>query len=307
MKQSVFKTKDFKESLNLYLIALPVIVLIIVFCYIPMYGVIIAFQDYVPGRSMFSLDDSVEWVGLQHFRDFISGPYFFRLLRNTLWLSFLNITFGFWIPIVFALLLDQVRQLRVKKIIQTSSYMPYFISTVVVAGMAISFLDTDGIANQLRALFGQEAYVFLNDKDSFALIYTIINIWKSFGFASILYISTLNSISLELYEAADIDGANRFQKILHISMPGLKNIIAINLILSVGGILASNSDLILLLYKPATYETADVIGTYIYRVGINDGQFSYTTAVGLFTAAIGFILTFVANKISSKVADFSLW
>lgn len=307
MKKRKYTKEDIKESITLYLIASPLIIMVFVFCYLTMYGIVIAFQDYVPGRPILSFDGSIEWVGLEHFIHFIEGNYFGRLIRNTIVLNVLNLIFGFWTPIVFALLLNELKCLKYKKTIQTVSYMPYFISTVIVAGMAISVLEKEGLINQVLALLGMEPISFLYIPNAFPAIYTAINVWKSFGFSNILYLSTLSSISPELYESADIDGAGRMQKMLHISLPGMKNIIAISLIMSMGGILSANSELILLLYNPSIYSTADVIGTYTYRLGILGGQFSYTTAVGLFMSLIGFIMTVVANKISSKVADYSLW
>lgn len=294
-----------KENLQIYGIMLPTLLLILVFCYVPLYGLVIAFQDYVPGISFFGED--VTWVGLKWFQKFISGHYFARLIRNTLVLSGLNLLFGFTAPILFALLLDQIRRAGFKKLVQTASYMPYFISTVVVAGMVISFIDTDGIVTNLLTQFGMEKKNYIVDPGAFPWVYTITNVWKSFGFGSILYCSIISSIDPGLYEAAKLDGANRGQQVWHVTLPGLKSVIAINLITTVGAILSTNTELVLLLYKPATYDVADVIGTYTYRLGILEGQYSYTTAAGLFTAAIGFLFTWLANKISNKLTGFGLW
>lgn len=294
-----------KENLVIYGMMLPTLLLILLFCYFPMYGLIIAFQDYVPGAAFLGPD--VEWVGLKWFVKFVSGHYFSRLIRNTLILSGLNLIFGFTAPIFFALLLDQIRRKRFKKFIQTASYMPYFISTVVVAGMVISFIDVDGIITQLLTVFGMEQQNYNVNPAAFPWVYTITNIWKNFGFNSILYCSIISSIDPGLYEAAKLDGANRWQQVWHVTLPGLKGVIAINLIMAVGAVLSANTDLVLLLYNSATYDVADVIGTYTYRMGILDGQYSYTTAAGLFTSLIGFILTFAANKISDKLTGYGLW
>lgn len=297
-----------RESGELYLIMLPVLVMIFIFFYMPMFGVVIAFQDYVPGDPFFAFDGSTKWVGLQHFKTFFSSIYFPRLLKNTLTLSLMNLAFGFWVPIAFALLLNEVTHLRYKKLVQTASYMPYFISTVVVAGMVISFIDQGGlISNFLSAVFGLPNQNWRDQAPAFPAIYTITNVWKGFGFGSILYISSITSIDQSQYESARIDGANRGQQCWYITLPGIKNIIAINLILAIGGILGTNSDLILLLYSPATYDVADVIGTYTYRIGIEGGQYSYTTAAGLFMSVIGFVLTYIANKVSDKLTGFGLW
>ena len=294
-----------KENLQIYALMLPSLILILIFCYYPLYGIIIAFQDYVPGSSFFGAD--VTWVGLKWFQKFIESHYFLRLLKNTLVLSVLQLIFGFTAPILFALLIDQIQRLRFKKFVQTVSYMPYFISAVVVAGMVISFIDTDGIITNLLTVLGMERKNYNVDSGAFPLIYTITNVWKSFGFGSILYCSIISSIDPGLYEAAKMDGAHRGQQVWHITLPGLKSVIAIQLINAVGAILSSNTDLILLLYTPATYDVADVVGTYSYRLGILEGQYSYTTAVGLFASMIGFILTYTANKISNKLTGYGLW
>lgn len=294
-----------KENIQIYGMMLPTLLLILIFCYIPMYGLIIAFQDYVPGSAF--LGPEVKWVGLKWFQKFISGHYFSRLIRNTLVLSGLNLLFGFTAQILFALLLDQLRHQKFKKFVQTASYMPYFISTVVVAGMVISFIDVDGLITNVLVHFGMAGKNYHVEPGAFPWVYTITNVWKGFGFASILYCSIISSIDPGLYEAAKLDGANRWQQVWHVTLPGLKAVIAINLITTVGAILATNTELILLLYTPATYDVADVIGTYTYRLGILEGQYSYTTAAGLFTAIIGFGFTYAANKISNKLTGYGLW
>lgn len=294
-----------RDNLENYSMLIPVLVWIFVFCYIPMYGVVIAFQNYAPGSPFIGPD--VKWVGFKHFTKFISGKYFPRLIRNTLVLNGLHLLFGFTLPIIFAVLVNEVKNMKFKKTVQTASYLPYFISNVVVAGMVISFVDTGGLINQLLIALGGEAQNIRSDPDAFPALYTVTNVWKGFGFGSILYFSTLSAIDPALYESARIDGAGRIRQMWYITLPGLKNVIAIQLIMQVGSILSTNSDLILLLYNSATYETADVIGTYIYRLGIEGGQFSYTSAVGLFMSIIGFILTWLANKVSNKVADYGLW
>ena len=293
------------EMLQYYSLLIPVLTLIFVFCYIPMYGIVIAFQDYLPGSPF--IGEGVRWVGLKYFERFIGGEYFTRLIRNTLVLSGLNLAFGFSVPILFALLMDQIKTTWLKKTIQTASYMPYFISSVVVAGMVISFIDTDGLVMQLLSVFGVPKQNLRINSGAFPWIYTVTNVWKSFGFGSILYFSTISSIDPGQYEAARIDGANRWMQVWHITLPGLRNIIAINLIMAIGGILNANSELILLMYTPATYDVADVIGTYTYRMGIEGGQYSYTTAAGLFMSLIGFALTFAANKVSNRLTGYGLW
>ena len=296
-----------KEQMQLMLIMLPTFVLIFIFCYIPLYGILIAFQDYVPGTSILAFDGSVKWVGFKHFVDFIGSRTFPRLIRNTLVLSGLNLLFGFTTPIIFALILNEVKARGFKKVVQTASYLPYFISTVVVAGMVLSFIDTNGIINVVRKSLGLSVKAFSMDPKAFPVIYTITNVWKSFGWDSILYLSAMSSIDVNLYEAARLDGANRGQQMWHITLPAIKPTIMLLLIFAIGGVLGTNTDLILLLYNPATYDTADVIGTYVYRDSLLGGRFSFGTAVSLFTSVLNFTLVFIANTVSRKVAEYSLW
>ena len=295
------------ENLELYSIMLPVLAMIFIFCYIPMYGIVIAFQKYVPGRPFLSFDGSTKWVGLKYFTDFINGKYFGRLMGNTIKLSLYNLVFGFPIPIIFALLLNEIHSVRCRKFFQTASYLPYFISMVVVAGLVVSFLETNGLINNIIVALGGERSALRTNKKLFPLIYTITNIWKSFGFNSILYMSAITAIDTSLYESAKLDGATRMEQIWYITLPSIRPTIAIMLIMAVGGIMNSNTDLILLLYTSATYETADVIGTYIYRVGIQGGKFSQTAAIGLFATIVNFFLVFIANQLSNKISGTGLW
>lgn len=199
------------------------------------------------------------------------------------------------------------RRNRFKKIVQTASYLPYFISTVIVAGMVLSFIDTNGIINVIRKSLGLAGKAYSMDPKAFPVIYTITNIWKSFGWDSILYLSAMSSIDMNLYEAARLDGANRGQQMWNITLPAIKPTVMLLLIFAIGGVLGSNTELILLLYNPATYETADVIGTYVYRDSLLGGRFSFGTAVSLFTSVLNFALIFLANTVSRKVADYSMW
>lgn len=294
-----------KESKELYLMMLPVLVLIFVLSYLPLYGMLIAFQDYFPGAPI--LSERTKWVGLKYFKQFIEGRYFGRLLKNTLYLSFLNLVFGFPIPIIFSLLLNEVKNVKFKKFAQTASYLPYFISMVVVAGIVLSFIGTDGIINDIRGLFGKEPVAYNVSTSAFPVIYTVTNIWKTFGWNSILYLSSMSSIDTALYESARIDGANRLQRAIYITLPGIMPTIAIMFIMGVGGIMASNTDLILLLYNPTIYETSDVFGTYIYRDGITNGNFSLNSAVGIISSTINFLLIFIANKLSVKCTGNGMW
>lgn len=298
---------ELKENVQLYSMLLPLMILLFIFCYLPMWGIVISFQDFAAGSPLFALDGSVKWVGLKHIKRFIGSIYFKRLLGNTIRLSLLELMFGFSMPIIFALLLNEVRHVRYKKIVQTASYMPYFISLVVTAGMVLSFLEIGGIINNMLSALGVQQREWIAYPEAYPYIYTATGIWKSFGFKSILYFSTISAIDPVLYESAKIDGANRWKQIWHITLPGIKYIIAIQLILNVGNILDSNTNLALLLYRPSTYSTADVIGTYVYREGIFGGKYSYTTAIGLFMSVIGFIITYITNRISNKLTGYGMW
>lgn len=304
------RTRIIKENIELWSFAIPAIVLIGIFSYVPMYGIVIGFQNYAPGSPFIVWSDilgGVQWVGLTHFKDFIAGEYFVRIVSNSIRLSLLNLAFGFWLPIIFALVLNEIRHLRFKKFVQTASYLPYFISMVVVAGMAKSFVQPTGIINIILGYFGVGAKNWMDDPKKFPMIYTLINVWKGFGFGSVLYFSTMSAIDPSLYESVRIDGGNRWHQCWHITLPGLKSIIAIQFILALGGILGANADLIILIYSPLTYSSADVIGSYTYRMGIENAKYSYTTAVGLFMSAIAFTLTFIANRISNWLTGFGLW
>ncbi len=294
------------DGWQLYTLMIPAAVLVILFSYIPLYGVIIAFQDYKLGDP-FPAVSGVEWVGFKHFLSYIESKFFARTMINTIRLSLMNLLFGFTTPIIFALLLNEVRNARYKKFVQTVSYLPYFISMVVVAGMVLSFLEINGLINNLLSLFGVSPREYIIYPECYPWIYTFTNVWKSFGFASILYFSTISGIDPALYESARIDGANRWQQMLHITLPSILYIIAVQLVMQMGQILNTNTDLALLLYRSSTYSTSDTIGTYIYRIGIQGGKYSYTAAVGLFMSVIGFALTFITNRISNRLTGYGLW
>lgn len=295
-----------KEDWQIYSFMIPAAILIILFSYIPMYGLVMAFQNYRAGSNIFDLVNA-KWVGLKYFKQYVTSIYFGRTFTNTLRLSVLNLIFGFTMPILFALLLNEVRNLRLKKTVQTISYLPHFISTVVVAGMVISFTDMNGLVNNLIGVFGIPPQEWLVKAENFPAIYTFTNVWKGFGFGSILYFSTLSSIDQQMYEAARIDGANRWQQMIYITLPSLAFIIAVQLVMQTGKMLQSNRDLILLLYRSSNATMSDTIGTYVYRQGIVGGKYSLATAVGLFSSLISLALTIITNKISNKVSGYGLW
>ena len=294
---------DLQRNYQAYLMVLPSIVLIFIFCYIPMYGVLMAFENYRPQLGVLGS----EWVGLYHFKDFFTSPHSLNVLRNTVVISVYSLLIGFPFPIILALLLNEVRCQAYKRTVQTISYMPYFISNVVICGMLKSFLAYDGLFNQIGAVFGMAPKSFLSNPALFPSVIVFSDLWQSIGWNSIIYMAALAGIDPDLYEAAHIDGCGRLRQIWHITLPGIVPTMVTLLILSIGGLLSANSDKILLLYSPLTYETGDVIGTFVYRRGIKGGDFSYSTAVSLFQTVINFLLLIFANWFSNKTTETSLW
>ncbi len=294
---------DFKRNKIKYLMVVPILILLIVFCYKPMYGILIAFKRYRPSLGIMES----KWVGLKYFRQFFRDPYCWRLFRNTLSISFLNLLFGFPAPIIFALLLNEVRVKKFKKTVQTISYMPHFISMVVVCGMITSFCASDGLFNNIIELFGGERSNLLMNKNLFYPIYIVSDIWKNLGWDSIIYLAALSGIDQEQYEAAKIDGANRLQQMFHITLPGIMPTVSMLLVLRIGSLLSVGYEKIILLYQPTTYEVADVISSYVYRRGLQSGEFSYGTAVGLFNSIVNIILLLTANKVSKKMGQSGLF
>jgi putative aldouronate transport system permease protein len=295
--------KEFHKGKYVYLMLLPVILYYVIFQYWPMIGVVIGFQNYIPGLGFFESP----WIGFKHFTDFFHSFYFWRLIKNTFILNFWLLIFGFPAPIILALLLNEVRHSWFKRTVQTVTYIPHFISMVVIVGIIKDFTATDGMINQLRELLGRDTITFLQIPEYFRSIYVSSDIWQSIGWSSIIYFAALSAVDPNLYEAAEMDGAGRFRKMWHITLPAIKPTIVILLILTIGNLLSSGFEKILLLYQPLTYETADVISTYVYRKGIEDSSFSFATAVGLFNTVVNFILLIIANTISKKVSDNSLW
>lgn len=295
--------KRLKKDRYLYLIFFVPFTYYFIFKYLPIYGVIIAFKDYKVADGIWGS----EWVGLEYFREFLSNPYAWKLIRNTLLLNFYSIIFGFPMPIVLALLLNELRQPRFKRFVQTVSYLPHFISIVVVAGMVVNFLATDGVFNQVLQAFGIDPFPWLMKPEWFRPIYVVSGIWQHTGWSSIIYLAALSAIDPQLYEAAIIDGANRWQQMLNVTLPGILPVVTIMLLLTLGRIMVVGFEKILLLYTGATYETADVLQTYIYRRGIEGADFSFAAAVGVFQALIGLLFVVTANAVSRRVSETSLW
>ena len=294
-----------QNNLIYYALMFVPLLLIFIFNYLPMFGIIISFQDYSAGRPF--LGAGVKWVGLKWFRKFVTSFYFPRILRNTLIINTLHLFMGFWVPIVFALAVNEIRNDKFRKITQTISYMPHFISTVIVATMVLSFIASDGIITKFAAVFGLDTSGLNANPRAFKWIYVLTSVWKSFGWSSILYLSTITSIDPTLYEAAEVDGCGRVKRIWHITIPHMLPLIMIQLIRSIGGMLGSNTDMILLLYNEAVYSHADVIGTFVYRETLLGGKYSYGTASGLLMSIMSFILVWCANTVSRKTTDFSMW
>ena len=283
--------------------ALPVLAYYIIFHYGPMYGVIIAFKNFSPGRGILGSS----WVGFQWFKDFFSSYYFGRLLRNTVLINVLNLIFSFPAPIILALLLNELRHERFKKTVQTVSYLPHFISLVVICGMIHDFTARDGIINDIVEWFGGERKTMLLEPGLFRPIYIISGSGQNGGSDSIIYLAALSGIDQELYEAAVIDGANRWKQTLHITLPGILPTIVILLIMRIGAMMNVGHEKIILLYNSNIYETADVISTFVYRKGLSQANYSYSAAVGLFNSIVNFVLIILANWFSRKATEISLW
>lgn len=298
------KVKFNRDQKMLYLILLPFIIWYAVFMFKPMYGMIIAFKDY----SLFRGISGSEWVGLKNFKDFLTSPEFYVTLKNTLMLNVYSLLLEFPFAILLALMLNEVKNKYFKTIVQTASFIPYFIAIVVATGITINILSpSTGVVNVFLEKLGFERVYFLAKPEFFRGIFTGLNMWKTAGFNAVIYLAALTTVDEQLYEAAKIDGANKFQQLRHITIPAIIPTIVVMLVLKVGSMLNVAFETVLLLYQPATYETADVISTYVYRTGMLMQDFGLATAVGLFNAVVGFILVYSANRWSKKVTQSSLW
>ena len=286
-----------------YVLILPILVYLALFCYKPMYGLVIAFKNYKPARGIWGS----KWVGFTWFETFFKDPYFFRLLRNTFRLSAYSILFGFPAPIILALLLNEVSNNKFKRTVQTITYMPYFISLVVACSIIKIYCQADGLFSQIGQFFGAPAQNLLIDPDKFTPIYVISGIWQNIGWNSIIYLAALSGIDQEQYEAARIDGANRFQQVLHVTIPGILPTIMILFIMRMGSILNVGYEKILLLYTDATFETADVFSTYTYRMGLQSQKYSLSTAVGLFNTMVNIVFLLFTNWLSNKTTESGLF
>lgn len=300
--------KDMKKNYGAYLIFIPVAIYYIMFAYKPMYGILIAFKNYSPMKGIIG-SPWADMNGLAHFISFFKSYYFVRVLKNTLVISFSTLLITFPAPIILALLLNEVRNKKFKKTIQTISYMPHFISLVVICSMIRLFVSDTGFITNILASFGlaDGNISLLVSEANFVPIYVISALWQTIGWSAIIYISALSGIDQELYEAARIDGANRWKQTWHITLPGLMATIIMLLILRVGQVMNVGHEKVMLLYNEEIYTTADVISTYVFRKGLLEYNWSFSTAVGLFNSFINFALVMIANKISKKTTDMGLW
>jgi putative aldouronate transport system permease protein len=292
-----------RRDWQLYSLAVLPVVFFLIFRYLPMIGNVIAFRRFEPGGSIFG----EEWVGLHYVQLFLTDPTFWSVFTNTLALGALTLAFLFPLPIVLALLLNEVHTRAFKRIVQSVSYLPHFLSIVVVAGILFQFLSVDGAMNQFVRATGHDPIPFLQRPEWFRTIYVSSEVWQTVGWGTILYLAALTTIDHHLYEAARIDGANRWQQTWHVTLPAIRPTIMTLLILNIGTFMAVGFEKILLIYNPLTYPTADVITTYLYRVGVVSNSFSYAAAIGLFEGLIGLILITSANLISRRTVGASLW
>lgn len=295
--------KDIRNNRLLYVMLIPVLLYFAVFHYFPMYGASIAFKDFSPRLGIMGSP----WVGWEHFESFFNGIYFWRVVKNTLLISFYELLFGFPAPIILALLLNEVRRTVFKRTVQTITYMPHFISLVVVCGIIKEFTMSDGLINDLLSLLGWERVSLLLEAEYFRTLFVTSGIWQNIGWGTIIYLAALAGIDQEQYEAARIDGASRWKQMLHVTLPGIMPTIIILFILEIGRIMNVGSEKIILLYNPSIYDTADVISSYVYRVGLQEFNYSFSSAVGLFNSAINFALVIGSNWLSRKMNKTSLW
>ena len=289
---------DIRRNPILYLLLGIILLYFLIFNYAPMVGLVMAFEDYSPAKGIFQS----RWVGLHNFEVFFSGPFVGRLIRNTVWIGLLDLVADFPAPIIFALLLNEIHQKAFKKVVQTISYMPYFISAVVACGMVISFTQSGGVISQLFAFaFDGKSVNLLNEKSWYRPIYILQNTWQGLGYGSIIYLAALSGIDQGLYDAAECDGAGYVRKMWHVTLPGITSTIVMMFILRMGVVFSVGADKTLLLYSAANYEVSDIINTYVYRMGMEQQDYGLSTAVGLFNSIIGTIMLVSSNQVLKKL------
>lgn len=293
-----------KANYPLYIMLIPGMLFLFIFNYLPIGGLTIAFQEYSPVKGILGS----EWVGLQWFRYLFTSADFYKVLRNSLLIAFYKLIWGFPLPILLAIILNEVRSNKYRKVSQTILYLPHFISWVILASMITNFLSpTEGIFNHIRTAFGLEPIAFLQEPKWFRTIIVIAEMWKGAGWGTIVYLAAITSIDAQLYEAALIDGANRYQRIWHITLPGIKSTVIVMLIMRMGNVLKNGFDDIYLLSNNLTLDVAEVFETYTYRIGLRGGRFSYSSAVGMFQSVVGFVMITLSNWFSKKIGESSLY
>ena len=299
------KIKNKKENLTFHLMLLPAVILTAVFAYVPMYGLIIAFQDYKPAIGFFG---NQKWCGWENFKFIFEMPDFWQVVSNTVYMAFLKIISAPVVSIIVAILLNEVKSVKYKKFIQTAIYLPYFLSWVVLAGVFRDMLSpTDGIINSIITRMGFESIHFLGNKVWFPIVMVITDVWKGFGYGSVIYLAAITNIPPELYESATVDGASRWQKICYITLPGMKMMIALMLLLSIGGIMSDNFDQVYNMYSPQVYATGDVLDTMIYRLGLENMQFGISTAAGLVKSFVSMIIISTGYYLAYKFSDYKVF
>ena len=293
------KIRKVRNDYQLYLLLLPAVVLVIVFNYIPMYGITIAFKNYSPRLGILGS----EWIGFVHFERFFASPFFWRILYNTISLSVYQLAVGFFVPIVIAIMLNSLTHTGIKKKIQLIIYAPHFISMVVLVGMIYVFTSQHGLINNILGTFGIDPIMFMSEAKWFRPLYVLTGVWKDAGWASIIYLAALANVPPELNEAAIMDGANPWQRILHIDLPTIKPVITVLFVLAVGNVMNLGFEKAFLMQTPLNLEASEIIPTYVYKLGLQRGEFSFSTAVGLFNAVINLVLLVTVNYITKKTDE----
>lgn len=294
-----------KRELPLHLMILPGFLIVLVFNYIPMAGIIIAFEKFIPAKGLFG---DQKWIGFDNFRYVMELPNFYNIVWNTIFIATMKILLGLFFPIIIAILLNELKHNGLKRGVQTAIYLPHFLSWVVLGGIFIDMLSpSNGIIGQFISFFGGEPIFFLGDNQWFPWVMVITETWKEFGYGTIIYLAAITGIDPNLYEAAQIDGAGRFRQMLHVTLPGMRVVIVLLMVLSMGNVLNAGFDQIFNLYSPPVYQSGDIIDTFVYRIGLLDAQYGVATAVGLFKSIVAFILITISYYSARKFADYRLF
>lgn len=298
-------SKKLRREIPLHLMILPGFIVVLIFNYVPMAGIVIAFQKFIPAKGLFG---EQKWIGLDNFKYVVELPNFYDIIWNTISISLMKIILGLFVPVIVAILINEVKNTGVKRGIQTAIYLPHFLSWVVLGGIFIDMLSpSNGIVNNIFQLFGSEPIFFLGDNSWFPAVMVLTETWKEFGYGTIIYLAAITGIDPNLYEAAQIDGANRWKQIWHVTLPGMKVVIVLLMVLSMGNVLNAGFDQIFNLYSPPVYESGDIIDTFVYRIGLLDAQYGVATAVGLFKSVVAFIFISSAYYCARRFADYKLF